>query len=419
MRLLDRYLLRELLVPLGYCLGGFLIFYVAFDLIFQINRFLEAHLLFLDIVEYYIVTLPDLLVEQVLPAVVAAGVALHDNQSQPLQRIDGHARSRSQSVAVVRPLLWGRLDIWGGGLSHRRILAALIRSTGQIHPGKPPNQKQVPRDQARSSLVDFYNRSLTGRDWNISRFMISAPVRNPRSSINQQITRWPHSHDAGRAARQAHDNGQWLLYNAVTWQHLPGQSPESSPTNAMLALTLPETPEWLRSEIKFNSLHGADAAKGPQVSMREITDYLRLHPQINADKKAMLLTQWQKQLAAPFTYLAVVLIALPFGTQANGHNVLCGEFTSSIFHLFQLFILQRIVCAQRAGRYLAAHFGRLAAQHRMRRHGLGPAGASCVKRHSAKIPLFAEVRVEQGEGFEETSHFRFLHFPARAWPSTS
>ena len=67
MRLLDRYLLRELLVPLAYCLGGFLIFYIAFDLIFQINRFLDAHLLFWDIVEYYVVTLPELLVEQVLP----------------------------------------------------------------------------------------------------------------------------------------------------------------------------------------------------------------------------------------------------------------------------------------------------------------------------------------------------------------
>jgi hypothetical protein len=60
-RLLDRYLLRELLVPLGYCLGGFLVFYIAFDLIFQINRFLDAHLLFWDIVEYYVVTLPELL----------------------------------------------------------------------------------------------------------------------------------------------------------------------------------------------------------------------------------------------------------------------------------------------------------------------------------------------------------------------
>ena len=32
MRLLDRYLFRELLTPLAYCLGGFLIFWMSYDL---------------------------------------------------------------------------------------------------------------------------------------------------------------------------------------------------------------------------------------------------------------------------------------------------------------------------------------------------------------------------------------------------
>jgi lipopolysaccharide export system permease protein len=67
MRLLDRYLLRELLVPLAFCLGGFLIFYVAFDLIFGIKGFLEKQLTPGDIAEYYLATLPELLVMQVIP----------------------------------------------------------------------------------------------------------------------------------------------------------------------------------------------------------------------------------------------------------------------------------------------------------------------------------------------------------------
>ena len=61
MRLLDRYLLRGLFVPLAYCLGGFLIFYVAFDLIFRMNSFQERHLSPGDIAEYYVVTLPEIL----------------------------------------------------------------------------------------------------------------------------------------------------------------------------------------------------------------------------------------------------------------------------------------------------------------------------------------------------------------------
>src|ERR1035438_278875 len=73
MRLLDRYLLRELLVPLAYCLGGFLIFYVAFDLIFGIKGFQEKHLNFGDIAEYYAVTLPELLVTVVIPGAAGGG----------------------------------------------------------------------------------------------------------------------------------------------------------------------------------------------------------------------------------------------------------------------------------------------------------------------------------------------------------
>ena len=49
MRLLDRYLLRELLVPLGYCLGGFLIFWISFDLLTELSGFQEQNLTAADV----------------------------------------------------------------------------------------------------------------------------------------------------------------------------------------------------------------------------------------------------------------------------------------------------------------------------------------------------------------------------------
>ena len=39
MRLLDRYLLREVLIPFGYCLSGFLIFWISFDLLTEVDDF--------------------------------------------------------------------------------------------------------------------------------------------------------------------------------------------------------------------------------------------------------------------------------------------------------------------------------------------------------------------------------------------
>src|SRR3989442_4414851 len=62
MRLLDRYLLRELLVPLGYCLSGFLIFWVAFNLFSEMGEFQDNKLHGGDILQYYVMRVPEFLV---------------------------------------------------------------------------------------------------------------------------------------------------------------------------------------------------------------------------------------------------------------------------------------------------------------------------------------------------------------------
>jgi lipopolysaccharide export LptBFGC system permease protein LptF len=62
MRLLDRYLLRELLTWLGFCLVGLIVFCIAFDLISGLNRIQEHQLLPGDVLELYLVKLPGLLV---------------------------------------------------------------------------------------------------------------------------------------------------------------------------------------------------------------------------------------------------------------------------------------------------------------------------------------------------------------------
>ncbi len=82
MRLLDRYLLRELLVPLAYCLCGFLIFWISFDLLGQMDEFQMLRMRGKDVLQYYIARLPELMV-LVLP--VALLLAL-------LYALTNHAR---------------------------------------------------------------------------------------------------------------------------------------------------------------------------------------------------------------------------------------------------------------------------------------------------------------------------------------
>src|SRR4051794_36531562 len=69
MRLLDRYLLREFLIPLGYCLCGFLTLWIFFDLFAELNNFQSKKLHGGDIAEYYLVNMPETL-SVILPITV-------------------------------------------------------------------------------------------------------------------------------------------------------------------------------------------------------------------------------------------------------------------------------------------------------------------------------------------------------------
>src|SRR5271170_6581233 len=66
MRLLDRYLFRELLMPLAYCLGGLVLLGNCFTLFGELERLQERKLHLLDVLEYSLAITPEFLV-MVLP----------------------------------------------------------------------------------------------------------------------------------------------------------------------------------------------------------------------------------------------------------------------------------------------------------------------------------------------------------------
>jgi lipopolysaccharide export LptBFGC system permease protein LptF len=72
MRLLDRYLLRELGAPLVYCLAGFLLFWISFDLLSDLEDFQKAQMTLAEIGEYYLIRTPELLVTVVPVALLLA-----------------------------------------------------------------------------------------------------------------------------------------------------------------------------------------------------------------------------------------------------------------------------------------------------------------------------------------------------------
>ena len=342
MRLLDRYLLRELLVPLGYCLGGFLIFYSSFDLIFKLHQFQEKQMTLADCIEYYLVTLPETFV---MLAPVTLLLAL-------LFAVSNHARHHEfTAIRAAGVSLW-RLS--APYMAVGAILTLFVFVVNEFW--APQTSDKVERifqrhngpSSERSLPLKFSNESA-GRDWDIK----SYNTQTGEMMFPTVIWRLPNGSRKDIYARSANfSNGAWEFKNVEVWTYKSAKDITPDPsTNAALRLPFTETPELIRSEVKVNRLELRKTANSAQLSIGEIFNYLRLHPKLSPSQRAILMTQLQGRIAAPFTCLTVVLIAMPFGARSGRRNVFVGV-ASSIVICFIYIVFQSVCLALGNGNWL-------------------------------------------------------------------
>jgi LPS export ABC transporter permease LptG len=353
MRLLDRYFLRELLIPLGYCLGGFLVFWIAFDAFARLNDFQKDGLLGRDIAEYYLVEAPEILVV-ILPVTLLLAL---------LYSLTNHARHNEITAARVAGVSLWRLvaPYLGVGLlislgsfalnelcvpksaeAAKRILARRLRPgsgvTGAAEaPGLPVGNER----DGRTWVIGLYN-SDTGE-------MLDPVVGwHAADGSYLQIT-------ARRAARV---KGVWTFYDVEEFKtdvHTNMPPVPVLQTNLLAMPEFSETPEQIKSEIKISSslaLPGSSKTKKSDMSVAEILNYLRLHPHPSLSSRRWLYTKLHGRLAAPWTCVVVVLIAIPFGAVSGRRNVFMGV-AGSLIICFAYFVLQQLALALGTGGYLA------------------------------------------------------------------
>lgn len=350
MRLLDRYLLRELLVPLGYCLSGFLVFWISFDLLSELSSFQEDNVGAKEIIWYYVLKAPELLVV-VIP--IALLLAL-------LYALTNHARHNELTAMRAAGLSLERLSLpyLGVGLLFSIVVFAL-------------NELWVPKaDEEARELVSHRDLAKTaeekqwchnlhfrnardGRIWNIGAFnTVTFEMRNPQ--VEWKLPNEEHRLMARSAVRS---NACWVFLDVQEIVTSSGAIADSPlPTNSVTICEFTETPAQIKSEIKISRLSNYRTAKDVQLSITEIISYLRLHPDLTHRDRAVLYTKLQERLAAPWTCVVVVLIALPFGSMSARRNVFAGV-ASSVFICFGFFVLLRLGLALGTGGYIPSWLG--------------------------------------------------------------
>ena len=351
MRLLDRYLLRELLIPLGFCLCGFLIFWVAFDLFGNLGEYQNRHLHAWDVVVLYVVETPEFLV-LVLP--IALLLALLYTLTN-LARYHEITAIRAAGVSLGRICLpyllvgiffslglFGLNEFWVPDTARMANQILLSRTSGAA------------ADREEQPLFTLRNER-DNRVWVIQ----SYNLRTDRMT-GVQITWTPPDGSLWtlEAAHGAYRNNVWMFYGNVQ-EHCASNGPSSfavlvADTNRLAKPDFTETPQDFKNENDFNQRFqravGQDG-KPPEVPVSVILEYLRLHPHVNPSQRSWLFTELHGRLATPWTCLVVVLIAVPFAAASGRRNVFMGV-ASSIGIVFAFYVVQRLSLALGTGGFV-------------------------------------------------------------------
>jgi lipopolysaccharide export system permease protein len=349
MRLLDRYLVRELMIPLSYCLGGFLVFWISADLMSDLNTIQQAKLGFLEIVEYYFVRTPELLTVVLPVALLLALLYVFTNLTRHHELTAMRAAGLSLwrlcapylTVGFLLSLaLYALTEVWMPDSLERAEEILKRHTTKQL----------TASERAWRNDLKFRNdrdeRFWRVRSYNVETGEMLDPYvqwRAPDGTRRQVL-----------AARATRTNGVWTFFDAR--QFAANASPNSEQlwqsTNRLEIREFDETPEQIRSEIKVSQLENVQAAKRAKLSIGEILNYKRLHPNLKPKDRAKLDTTLYARLASPWTCLVVVLIAIPFGAPSGRRNAFVGV-AASIFICFTYFVVQRFGLALGTGGYIS------------------------------------------------------------------
>ena len=338
MRLLDRYLFRELLAPLAYCLTGIQALVIFFSLFGDLEKIQTSKLNFGETIEYSIMSGMDFL-PIVLP--ISLLIAL-------LITLSNH--TRHNEITAMRA---AGVGLWR--LCAPYLIVGFAASVVLFW----LNEWCVPRSttrgeqilnryvQKRSSLAtqnEFRNFGFTNardhRTWFITEYRVKT-VEMLKPQVNWTLADGSsHRLYADRAIRT---NGVWIFFNVAEYSQLDAGAPllPSLQTNVLTMPAFDETPAEIRSEIKISSYQSFRNSRQADIPLRDILGYLRLHPNLPRADSSWLLTKLYGRLATPWTCLVVVFIAIPFGAASGRRNLFVGV-AGSIFICFAYFVIQQV-----------------------------------------------------------------------------
>jgi LPS export ABC transporter permease LptG len=333
MKILTRYVLREYLVPLTYCLAAFCLLYLVYDLFERFSDFLEAHTTLPQVLLFYahylfavngfvpfiVVIMPIALLLSQLYTLVA--LALHNELTA--MRANGFSLYRLLLPFMIVALTMGVL----GAIIQETIgpyATRWITTFNTTVIAKTPQEKNVVRDY-------LYHTGETYRHWMIQRFDLTRPGVLENVKIIQDRKDGSLAEEYFAAKAEWLDESWWLYALQVKKYDLRGEpigglsEPAQHPVEMRAFRESPE--DFLQEMSKTDFLSSWDMYR-----------YLRTHPKLSPSSRARRSVDLQARLAMPWTCLVVVLMGMPAAMTSSRKGALLSVLLAIAF-LFGFYFL--------------------------------------------------------------------------------
>lgn len=303
MKLIDRYILRNVLVPFLCCMGAFLMLFVIFDLFDHLSDFLEAHTATALIFRYYLLLIPSVLI-YIVPISILLGVLYGLSL---LTRSNELTAMRASGVSLNRLMV--PLILFGFIAS---LLLLFVNET--VAPWSAYWTNQFIRAEKHKGDVSFYithdlpyKHPTSRRIWMIGEFDRQTYDLKDIDVIQQR-------EDGSDASRLHADAGQWLdgkwWFTGTTQQDLDEDGYPIGPPRIEERRAMTDWVETPRDLI--------NVTKDPEfLSSLELIDFLHTHQHLSRDTLARNEVNLHYRLAMPWTCLIVTLMGLPIGAHTG------------------------------------------------------------------------------------------------------
>jgi LPS export ABC transporter permease LptG len=344
MRLLDRYVLSNFVIPFLYSTCGFLAIWLVFDLSDNGREFIEAHVRLKILAEFYLTQIPQVLVICLPVGLLLALLYSLSRMSRSNEIISMLTAGVSVS-RIMMPLFGFGIFI---GLCSLALNYSLAPHSDSIRKIKL-DQISKGRDRSGEMGQELFRNRADSRTWLVQSILKKQNLLKG-VDISQQdddgdiTTKWyadqakfnpeDHSWTFSRGKQVNFDKKGNILNEDTTW--LRGSKLVTG---------------WSETVWRIISTNDDPA----DLSVDELAEYMRNNNDFPATRLAPFRTNWWYRWAVPFQCVVVIFIAAPLGIVHSRRGVLTGV-ASAIFLFATLGFVEKFFLALGKGMRAPAPF---------------------------------------------------------------